>query len=299
MIPQEQGSVAWLEYRRNKLGGSDAAACLGISPWMTTYELFLEKTGKGMARYVSPAMARGIALEEEARKAYESLTGYIVFPEVIQHPIFDWAIASLDGLTIARDIAVEIKCPNAETHAKTADGIIEPHYMAQLQHQMWVLGHKYIDYFSYDGVTTHLITVFRDEKFINKMVDAELKMIECIRTNTPPPMTEKDMAMDVNAKAKADVVDLSQDEEWTAWENSYNYFKIQADGAENSMKAIKHKMEEYAAGRNVKGMYSRFTKIVRPGAIDYSKVAELQGVNLDAYRKEAVVSYRITLDKEE
>lgn len=35
----------WLEYRRKGLGGSDAAAVLGVSPFRTARDLYYDKTG--------------------------------------------------------------------------------------------------------------------------------------------------------------------------------------------------------------------------------------------------------------
>jgi len=40
-----QNTPEWLEVRKTKLGASDAPAILGISPYKTAYQLFLEKMG--------------------------------------------------------------------------------------------------------------------------------------------------------------------------------------------------------------------------------------------------------------
>ena len=36
----------WLELRRQGIGGSDAAAILGLNPWKTPMDVWLEKTGE-------------------------------------------------------------------------------------------------------------------------------------------------------------------------------------------------------------------------------------------------------------
>jgi putative phage-type endonuclease len=48
--------------RRTYIGGSDIAACLGISPWRSPYELWADKT-EGSQRRDSPALRRGIRWE--------------------------------------------------------------------------------------------------------------------------------------------------------------------------------------------------------------------------------------------
>ena len=62
---------------------SESAAVMGISPWMTAEQLFLEKTGQCKPRKTNYAMQRGLDLEEEARKCFEHITDYIVFPKVV------------------------------------------------------------------------------------------------------------------------------------------------------------------------------------------------------------------------
>lgn len=39
----------WLDYRKKGIGGSDAAAIMGVSPFATKRDLFYDKTGKEMA----------------------------------------------------------------------------------------------------------------------------------------------------------------------------------------------------------------------------------------------------------
>ena len=36
----------WLALRRGYIGGSDAAAVVGLSPYVTPYQVWAEKTGK-------------------------------------------------------------------------------------------------------------------------------------------------------------------------------------------------------------------------------------------------------------
>ena len=53
------------------LGGSDAAAALGLSPWKTPVELWLEKTGKKPSEIPDNIpMAVGRALEDFVAKQY-------------------------------------------------------------------------------------------------------------------------------------------------------------------------------------------------------------------------------------
>lgn len=41
--------------------------------------------------------------------------------------------------------------------------------------------------------------------------------------------------------------------------------------------------------------YIKYEKIMRAGAVQYNKIPQLQGVDLDAYRKEPVATWKFTL----
>lgn len=44
---QDLGRDDWLAVRRTGIGGSDAAAAVGLNPYMSALELWLDKTGRG------------------------------------------------------------------------------------------------------------------------------------------------------------------------------------------------------------------------------------------------------------
>ena len=43
---KDMPKAEWLRLRRNGIGGSDAAAIMGLSPWRTAMDVWLEKTGE-------------------------------------------------------------------------------------------------------------------------------------------------------------------------------------------------------------------------------------------------------------
>ena len=133
----------WLEARKRGIGGSDAAAALGMSPWKTQLELYLEKRGELMAPDIdSEAMLWGRVLEPVIRQQYAERTGRTVrVPDVILcHPEHSFMLANLDGITDDGRV-LEIKT------ARTATGWGDPgtdeipvQYMLQVQHYMAVTG---------------------------------------------------------------------------------------------------------------------------------------------------------------
>ena len=71
-----QGSPEWHEHRRKHRNASETPAVVGVSPWMTAYELWSIKTGRAPQPDTTPAMAHGTKLEPLAREAYEAQTGW-------------------------------------------------------------------------------------------------------------------------------------------------------------------------------------------------------------------------------
>ena len=135
-----QGSEAWHAHRRGLRNASETPAVLGLSPWVTPYQLWLLKTGRA-EQAVNSAMQRGTALEPLARHAYEVETGLVMQPLVLQDGLYS---ASLDGMTLDGDLIVEFKVPykgqaSALWQAVEA-GDVPAHYAAQIQHQLMVSG---------------------------------------------------------------------------------------------------------------------------------------------------------------
>ena len=102
-----QGSAEWHEHRRQYRNASETPAVLGVSPWMTPYQLWQIKLGLAEPE-VTPAMLHGTQLEPQARAAYEALTGHVMQPLVLVDGEYS---ASLDGITLGGERVLEIKCP--------------------------------------------------------------------------------------------------------------------------------------------------------------------------------------------
>lgn len=130
----------FLQERSTGLGGSDAAPAVGVSPWKSPLELYLDKRGEAPDAGDTVDMMIGRALEPEIRQQYCDRTGRVVrvHDAVIRHVKFPWMIAHVDGIADGGRIF------EAKT-ARFADGWGEPgsdqipmHYVLQVQHYMAV-----------------------------------------------------------------------------------------------------------------------------------------------------------------
>lgn len=276
----EQGSVEWHNLRNRSIGASDSPVILGVSPWNTPYSLFLQKQGKILQKD-NPNMARGRLLEEEARQLYIKMTGVFVSPDVRFSNVYDWMICSLDGISKDNSTMVEIKTANRLDHSNAEMGIIPEKYMPQLQHQMFVCELDRMHYFSFNGQAGVIVEVFRDDAFIEKMIEKEKAFYQCMVTNTPPPLCDRDYVE-------------KTDSAWAIAALEYTAAVAEQKAAEARVEACKARLAQMADGKPCMGAGIKMSKVSRVGAVDYGKIPDLIGVDLEKYRKAGSEYWRVT-----
>ena len=91
--------------RRRAVGGTDVSCIMGVNPWRTAIDVWLEKTGKPSKQAQSLAKIElklecGNRLEPIVIDLFESRTDMTVHRDVpmIKHPKYDYMIAHVDGL---------------------------------------------------------------------------------------------------------------------------------------------------------------------------------------------------------
>jgi putative phage-type endonuclease len=108
----------WLRARRKGLGGSDDAAILGLSPFRSAMDVWLDKTGR--TPIDEPDDGRdflrdlGTAVEPFIAKRYERETGRMLrpVPALVRHPLHDVIVGTPDRLVIGERRGVELKTEN-------------------------------------------------------------------------------------------------------------------------------------------------------------------------------------------
>lgn len=139
---------AWLTGRMQGIGGSEAAAACGMSPWMTPVQLWRLKRGADEAKDLSDnaAVRQGVRMEPALREFFRAL-----HPEyAVEHHPFDilyqperpFLFATLDGELAddrGRHGVLEIKTatPNGKAGWEAwRDGAMPMHYFVQVLHQL-------------------------------------------------------------------------------------------------------------------------------------------------------------------
>lgn len=133
----------WLLQRRGYIGGSDAAAALGLSPYKSPLELCRDKWGEA-ADLPTRVMERGTVLEDVVAELYRRRTLARTEPGAwcvsTEHPFM---AATPDLFDLSADALVQIKTASLWTRHKWGEGdrpTVPEHYLIQCQHEMAVTG---------------------------------------------------------------------------------------------------------------------------------------------------------------
>jgi hypothetical protein len=204
-----------------------------------------------------------------------------VEPLCLVHEEFNWMRASLDGLSFDGSTLVEIKCPlSLRDRASALEGRIPSQYHAQLQHQLEVSGAQQAHYWSFDGTAGILIEIGPDKEYSKRLIETEAAFWQLVKEDRWPEVA-------------GDELDLSADPEWRGAALRYREVRLRLESAafeEHRLRAILTRM---ATARRTFGCGIEVLKSSRKGAVDYSAVPELCGVNLEPYRKPPVAVVKV------
>ena len=134
---------AWLKVRNDSIGGSEAAAIIGMNPWKSAYTLWLEKTGQSQQEDISDneCVHFGTILEQVVADEFCRREGKKVRKcGLFRSNKYPFMTASFDRLLVGEDAGLECKTSNAFKREEWDEGEIPPNYYVQCQHYMLVSG---------------------------------------------------------------------------------------------------------------------------------------------------------------
>ena len=266
-----QGSAKWHAHRAQYRNASESAAVMGASPWLTPYQFWLVRTGR-VEQVVTAPMRHGTEMEPRARAAYEAQTGLIMQPLVLTDGDYS---ASLDGITLEGDLLLEVKCPYKGQSSTLWQGVVAgdvPEYYAiQIQHQLMVAGADMAHLWVFDGSDGLLLEVARDEAVMAIIRAAWDGFQIYLDSDTPPPLTDKDTF-------------TRDDPVWALAAVSYLNAKRKSEEATAMLEAAREQLVAMASHPSESGAGVTVTRFWKQGSVDYKRVPQLTGVNLDGYR---------------
>ncbi|BCL90894.1 YqaJ viral recombinase family protein [Ralstonia pseudosolanacearum] len=187
----------WLAVRKTGIGGSDAAAAVGLSPFKSQTELWLEKTGRD-AELPKPdpndttePIYWGTLLEPIVAAAYTQQTGHRVrkVNAVLCHPTIPFMLANLDREVIGVPDVQILECKTAgEFGARHWQDGVPEYVQLQVQHQLAVTGKRAADVaVLLCGQALEVHRVQRDDGLIARLIQLEAQFWHYVETDTPPP----------------------------------------------------------------------------------------------------------------
>ncbi len=195
----------WLAYRRYGIGGSDAAAILGISPWRTARDLYYDKLG--VAEIVADEdnwvqLEIGTLLEPLVARIFAKKTRLRVYQRkaMFRHPKYPWMLADLDYLVELPDggtAILEIKTTNYNARDNwwyNGEEIVPVYYETQGRHYMAVMNIDRVYFCCLYGNSKDEVIIRhldRDEAYEEELIELEEAFWrDHVLSRTPPPYVE-------------------------------------------------------------------------------------------------------------
>ena len=211
---QHMNREEWLAERRQGLGSSDAAAILGLSPYKSPYQVWLDKMGQDEEED-NDWMEAGRELEPVVAKLYAKRFNQKIENVQVMHVRKDkpFLRASVDRWIIPPGDngtgALEIKTAS-ERAIKSWGGPLPLSYFCQIQHQLMVTGWGWgeVAIFVTDSRKIERVPITRDNGFIAGLEkDLDEFWANHILTKTPPPKSAADLQSLPGLKGKISTPD--------------------------------------------------------------------------------------------
>lgn len=180
----------WLAWRRRGIGGSDAAAIIGLDPYRSPFDVYAEKLGLKPEPEDNEAMRQGRDLEDYVASRFVEATGKDVrrCNAILQHPEYPWLIGDPDRLVVGENAGLECKTTSVLNKARFNQGEYPPHYYVQCMHYMALTGAErwYLAVLVLNQAF-HVFIIERDEDEIAALIEAEKRFWEDHIVKRIPP----------------------------------------------------------------------------------------------------------------
>lgn len=250
----------WLNIRKKGIGSSDAAAAVGLNPYKSQLELWMEKTGRDAelpqldpSDDTSPAFW-GTILEPIVASHYTNKTGNRVrrINAVLQHPDpeLSWMLANIDREVIGVEDVQILECKTAGINGSRLwkEGVPE-YVQLQVMHQLAVTGKQAADVaVLLGGQHLEIYRIERNETMIAQLIELERQFWNYVETDTPPPAdgsASADTALRcLFPQDHGETVDFTVDEELTSAYETLKQVRETISEQEKQESALKQKIQQ-------------------------------------------------------
>lgn len=293
------------EQRRKGIGGSDAAAIVGVDPWRSALDIYREKVGEKEERPATPQMMRGRLLESVVVDEYTRLTGRKVRRQPQRaHPSYPFIFGNIDRQILANGEGsepaatglLEVKCPNVRMFLRYQREGLPAHIVVQGQHYLGVYDYEWMAYAIFNADLWKLVhfVIRRDDVFIKRLFDAEITFWrDHVERRIPPPVVTQAIAPpdfelpDVGP----DYIVQRDDQDWTEAAGNLRTARELRETAEGVEEQAKARVIELMDGHPiVEGADTRVYYRQQPGRVTFDKKALAANKPLDPIRVGATVT---------
>lgn len=178
----------WLKKRKHGIGGSDAAAILGLNPWKSPMDVYLDKISPTSEDHESEAAYWGKQLEDVVAREFSRRMGLRVqrVNSLLEHPEHSFMLATIDRRVVGGGL-LECKTTSEWKRDEWGEDKAPDMYIVQVQHYFAVTGEQSGWLAVLIGGNRLLIVpVERDQEFIDNLIAAEEAFWRCVEDRTPP-----------------------------------------------------------------------------------------------------------------
>lgn len=283
-MPQE----TWLAHRRKAIGGSDAAAIIGLNDYASPFSVWLDKLGKAAPVKENEALRLGHDLEEYVARRFCEATGKKVRRRnaIIYNDKYPFAHANIDREIIGENAILECKTTSRMNLHKFKEGDYPSNYYVQVMHYMAVTGAQK----AYIAVLVlqegfYWFEVNRDEQEIEALMKAERSFWEYVTKQEEPPVISADADALYQAHPTSDgtSIDLfGRAAQMGRYLQIKDQIKALETEADSISATIKQELGDHESGTD--GSYTATWKSQVQNVLDKKAVAEA-GIDLSPYYK--------------
>lgn len=188
----ETDHAKWLATRNAGIGGSDASVIMGLNPYKSPYQLWLEKTGQAEAPDLSHVQAVYWGSKNESNIAdwFMEDTGKKVRKlGTLRSRAHPFMMANVDRAVMGEEAGLEIKTAGVNQAKKWKGDEIPDAYYCQCLHYLAVTGaDRWYIAVLIGGNEALYKVVERNEDDIKALIEAEADFWHLVETKTPPPV---------------------------------------------------------------------------------------------------------------
>jgi putative phage-type endonuclease len=286
--------------RKSYIGGSDAAAIIGLSKWKTPYEVWLEKIGQGVEKEETLPMKVGTLMESIVADLWASQynkkikkSNKTIFSK--QYPFIG---GNLDRLIVGEKSFLEVKTAGERFSKEWGEGKIPLAYLIQCLHYLYITQFDYCYLCVLIGnneLKSYQIYYKDYQKQIEQIIQKEVEFWQkYVLTKTPPPVIAEDSEIlqqqFINQiKPQEQELDLTNDDDVQLLLENLESYKQDKKKLEEQISQIENqiklKLGEYQVAKTSR--YIIEWKVQERNTIDKEKLIA-DGIDISKYEKKSI-----------